>query len=178
MIYIICEKKYVLGYRMKSTALLIFALLGLFVAVASVQAAEQEDMAESDEMTAEVDCMANADAFAKSVTENGYYRMEMQELIDAIDSNDENLVILEVRPAELYDAGHIPGSMNIPGATLVMSIDMVPTDKKIAILSDMDTNAAFAVSILRILGDRDAWIVVGGPSAWEEAGRELVETET
>ncbi|MGC9514346.1 rhodanese-like domain-containing protein [Methanocrinis sp.] len=167
---------------MKNKALLVLVLLGLFAVAGPAQAAEHEDMAEDGEMAeaeemAEVDYMAKADAFMMGYPENSYYRMEMQELIDAVDAGDKNLAILDVRPAELYDSGHIPGSMNIPGPVLVTSIDMVPTDKKIATLCALDTNAAFAVSILRIFGDRDAWVVVGGPSAWEEAGRELVPSE-
>ncbi|MCR3884405.1 rhodanese-like domain-containing protein [Methanotrichaceae archaeon M04Ac] len=168
---------------MRNIALLVFVLLGLFVAAASVQAAEHkvmgeyDDMAESDEMMAEVDYMDKADEFLMSYPENNYYLMDVQELIDAVDAGDENLFVLDVRPAELYDAAHIPGSMNIPGPVLVTSMDMVPTDKKIAVVCTLDTNAAFAVTVLRIFADHDAWILVGGPSAWEDAGRELVPTE-
>jgi rhodanese-related sulfurtransferase len=56
-------------------------------------------------------------------------------------------------------------------------MDMVPTDKKIAVVCTYDTNSAFAVSVMRIIGDRDAWVVVGGVPAWEEAGRELIPSD-
>lgn len=158
---------------MKSAILLVLILLGLFAAAASVQAVE---MAEEGEM-AEVDYMAKADEFMMSLPENGFYRMEMQDLIDAFDAGDDNLVILDVRPASLFEIGHIPDSMNIPDPVLVSSMEMVPEDKKIAVVCQMDTNSAYAVSILRIFGDRDAWIVVGGVPGWVEAGRELVTTQ-
>lgn len=162
---------------MKCTALLVFALLGLFAAVASVQAAEHEDMAESDEMMAEVDYVVKADAFLMSLVDNSLLLMEMQELIDAVDAGDESVVIVDVRPASLYDAGHIPDSINAPFPELVPNMDMVPVDKKIAVVCTFDTNSAFAVSVMRIFGDRDAWVVMGGVPAWEQAGRELVAKE-
>ena len=158
---------------MKSAILLVLILLGLFAAAASVQAVE---MAEEGEM-AEVDYMAKADEFMMSLPENGFYRMKMQDLIDAFDAGDDNLVILDVRPSSLFEIGHIPDSMNIPDPVLVSSMEMVPEDKKIAVVCQMDTNSAYAVSILRIFGDRDAWIVVGGVPGWVEAGRELVTTQ-
>jgi rhodanese-related sulfurtransferase len=160
---------------MKNATLFVLVLLVLLAAVGAVQGAEAEDMSEDGDMAD--DYMAKADAFMMSLPDNGFYRMEMQDLIDAVDAGDENLVILDVRPASLYDAGHIEGSMNIPDPELVQKMDTVPTDKKVAVVCQLDTNSAYAVSILRIFGDRDAWIVVGGVPAWVDAGRELVPTE-
>ncbi len=157
--------------------LLVFAVLGLFAAVASVQAAEHEDVAESDEMMAEVDYMAKADAFLMGLPENNLLLMEMQEVIDAVDAGDEKMAIVDVRPASAYDTGHIPDSINVPFPGMIPNMDMVPKDKTIAVVCTYDTNSAFAVSAMRIFGDRDAWVVVGGVPAWEEAGRELVPTE-
>jgi rhodanese-related sulfurtransferase len=161
---------------MKNAILFVLVLLGLFAVAVSVQAAEHEEMAEVEEM-AEIDYMAKADAFLMSLVDNSLLLMEMQELIDAVDAGDESVVIVDVRPATLYDAGHIPDSINAPFPELVPNMDLVPTDKKIAVVCTFDTNSAFAVSVMRIFGDRDAWVVVGGVPAWEEAGRELVATE-
>ncbi len=153
----------------------------------SDEMAESDDMAETDEMDeydemdeademAGVDYMAKAGAFLMSYPENNFFRIDVQEVIDAVDAADESLFILDVRPAG-FDEGHIPGSVWIPGPELMDSMDMVPTDEKIAVYCALDTNAAFAVSVLRIFGDRDAWIMAGGPTAWVDAGRELVPTE-
>jgi len=162
-------------YGMKSIALLALVLLGLFALVGSVHGAEDEEMAEVDEMVEEH--VAKADSFLKSLPEKNLLLMDMQEVIDAVDAGDDSMVIVDVRPASAYDAGHIPDSINVPFPELVPNMDMVPTDKKIAVVCTYDTNSAFAVSVMRIIGDRDAWVVVGGVPAWEEAGRELVPTE-
>lgn len=168
---------------MKNTTLFVLVLLKLLAAAGSVQAvAENEGMVEDGEMVeveemAEVDYMVKADAFLMGLINNSLLLMEMQELIDAVDAGDESIVIVDVRPAPLYDAGHIPDSINAPFPELVPNMGMVPTDKKIAVVCTFDTNSAFSVSVMRIFGDRDAWVVVGGVPAWQEAGRELVATE-
>lgn len=183
MIYAITRKYILRWYRMKNETLFVLVLLGLFVAAFSVQAGEEDvEMAEVDEMaetdeTAEVDYMAEADAFFMSLPENNLLLMEMQDLIDAVDAGDESIVIVDVRPAAGYDSGHIPDSINVPFPVLIPNMDMVPEDKKIAVVCTFDTNSAFAVAAMRIFGERDAWVVVGGVPAWEEAGRELVPTE-
>jgi rhodanese-related sulfurtransferase len=162
---------------MRNTMLFVLVLLGLLAAAGAVQGvAEADEMSEDGDM-AYVDYMAKADEFLMSLPENNLLRMDMQELIDAVDAGDESIVIVDVRPASLYDAGHIEGSINVPFPELVPNMDMVPTDKKIAVVCTFDTNSAFSVSVMRIFGDRDAWVVVGGVPAWEEAGRELVPTE-
>jgi len=129
------------------------------------------------EVTAEVDYTSKADAFLMSLMNNSLLRMDIQELIDAVDAGDEILEIVDVRPTNLYDEGHIPDSINVPFPQLVPNMETVPADKKIAVVCTYDTNSAFAVSVMRIFGDRDAWVVVGGVPAWQDAGRELVATE-
>ncbi|UEC42804.1 MAG: Rhodanese-like domain protein [Methanothrix sp.] len=155
---------------MKRTFLLALVLLGLVAAAASVQAvAENEEMAEDEYLT-------KADAFLKSLIDNELFLMEMQELIDAVDAGDEGLIILDVRPVG-YDEAHIPGSINVPFTELVPDMEMVPADKKIAVVCTFDASSVFSVSVLRIFGDRDAWVVVNGIPGWLEAGRELVASE-
>lgn len=194
---------------MKNAILFALALLGLFAVGASAQGdgagmgpqagiheagtglvepelkevaqGTGQGLTEVGEMTEEH--IAKADAFVMSLPDNGFYRMEMTEVIDSVDAGDESLLILDVRPAALYDAGHIPDSVSIPLTALVQSdlvagMNFIPVDKKIAVVCTYDTNSAYAVSILRIFGySRDAWVVVGGVPAWVEAGRELVPTE-
>ncbi len=187
---------------MKNTALFVLVLLGLFAVVASAQGdgagegpqagihepgtglvepelkeeaqGTGQGLTEADE-TAE-EHIAKADAFLMGLINNSLLRMDMQELIDAVNAGDENLVIVDVRPASLYDAGHIPDSINAPFPDLVPNMDTVPADKKIAVVCTYDTNSAFSVSVMRIFGDRDAWVVVGGVPGWVDAGRELVPT--
>ncbi|NYT02198.1 MAG: rhodanese-like domain-containing protein [Methanosarcinales archaeon] len=129
-------------------------------------------MSAAEEME-ESDCMAAADEFMMSLPDSGFYLMEVEDLIAMVEAEDEGFMILDVRPADSYAAGYIPGSVNIPDPELIARMDEVPADKMIAVVCQLDTNSAFAVAMLRVFGDRDAWIVNGGVTAWEDAGKEL-----
>lgn len=118
--------------------------------------------------------LEKADAFVKSVPENMMYLVSVEKLAEMIDAGNNDLAILDVRPAQHYSQGHIQGSMNIPLPMLIEKINSAPKDKKIAVVCTMDTNSAFAVAILRMNG-HDAWIVGGGIPGWDQSGRSLVK---
>jgi len=120
--------------------------------------------------------MIKADDLMKNMINNGLYLIPVLDVINATENETEmaHWAILDVRPEAGYASGHIPGSMNIPFTNIISDMDAVPSDKKIAVVCTYDTNSAFAVAMLRVFGDRDAWIVQGGVPAWQEAGKELV----
>ena len=124
---------------------------------------------------AETDYMAMAEEFLAALPDNSNYAISADELIAAIDAA-EDIVILDVRPADLFDAGHVDGAAGIPLPTLLAQMETLPADKKIAVVCMSDANSAFAVSILRIFGDFDAWVVTGGVQALVDAGEVLVPT--
>lgn len=112
----------------------------------------------------------------KGMIDNDLYLISISDVINATENETEiaDWAILDVRPEASYATGHIPNSMNIPFKNIVSDMEAVPSDKKIAVVCTYDTNSAFAVAMLRVFGDRDAWIVQGGIPAWQEAGKELV----
>ena len=81
-----------------------------------------------------------------------------------------NFLILDVRSPMEYQQGHIPGSVNIPLSNIISQIGTIAAGQKIAVYGIMDTNAAFAVEVLRIFGGREAYVLKGGAAAWQEAG--------
>ncbi|GAB90629.1 ArsR/SmtB family transcription factor [Gordonia rhizosphera] len=56
-------------------------------------------------------------------------RDELQRRIDA----DDTVVILDVRPVEEYDAGHIPGAVSIPVDELAERITELPEDRDVVV---------------------------------------------
>jgi rhodanese-related sulfurtransferase len=118
--------------------------------------------------------MAKADSFLKAAAENGYYVMSISDFITK-SSTDANWAIIDVRPGQLYAAGHIPGAINIPLENLISQMGMIPANKKVAVYCSADTNAAIAVETLRVFGDREAFVLSGGVSAWQMAGMSLVQ---
>ena len=118
--------------------------------------------------------MEQADTFVKSVPENLMYLMPQEKLAEMIDAGKMHFMVLDIRPPQSYSKGHIDGSVNIPLPTLVDKIGEIPKDKRINVVCTIDTNSAFAVAMLRMMG-YNAWIVEGGVPGWENSGRALVK---
>jgi rhodanese-related sulfurtransferase len=119
------------------------------------------------------DYMVKTDSFLKEAMNNGFYVMSVAEFLNK-SSADKNWAIVDVRPAQLYAAGHIPGAMNIPLGNLIPQMGMIPAGQKVAVYCAIDTNAAFAVQTLRVYGGRDAFILSGGIGSWHAAGMPVV----
>jgi rhodanese-related sulfurtransferase len=115
-----------------------------------------------------------ADAFVKSVPENLMYLMPQEKLAEMIDAGKMHFMVLDIRPSQSYSKGHIKGSVNIPLPTLIDKIGEIPKEKRINVVCTIDTNSAFAVAMLRMMG-YNAWIVEGGVPGWEKSGRPLVK---
>ncbi len=113
-----------------------------------------------------------ADKFLKSVPENMMYLMPVKSLINAVKQGENNVVILDIRPPVHYNNGHIKGALHIPMPMIVEKMEMIPKDKKIAVVCAMDTNSAFVVSVLRMFG-YNAWVVDGGVPGWVKMGMPL-----
>jgi rhodanese-related sulfurtransferase len=117
--------------------------------------------------------MVKTDSFLKEAMNNGYYVLSVPEFVNRSVA-DKNWAIVDVRPAQLYATGHIPGAINIPLSDLISQMGMIPAGQKVAVYCAIDTNAAFAVQTLRVYGDRDASVLLGGVVAWQAAGMSVV----
>lgn len=137
---------------------------------ASAQAVAAAANAQASAQTVATDYMAAADAFLNDAAANDYYVLSVAGFVNK-SSTDPNWVIVDVRPAALFAAGHIEGAINIPLETLISQMGVIPAGKKVAVYCSIDTNAAFAVQTLRVYGGREAFVLSGGVQAWQAAGR-------
>ena len=119
------------------------------------------------------DYLARTDSFLKETMNNGFYVMSVAQFLNKT-SADEKWAIVDVRPAQLYFACHIPGAINIPLENLISQMGIIPAGQKVAVYCAIDTNAAFAVQTLRVYGGRDAFVLSGGIAAWQAAGMSVV----
>ncbi|MGH2755697.1 MAG: ArsR/SmtB family transcription factor [Actinomycetota bacterium] len=83
----------------------------------------------------------------------------------------ENLTVLDVRPAEEYAAGHVPGAVSIPVAELKRRLKEIPKDKEVVAYCRGEF-CAFAPEAARYLdkkGYRTSILDAGLPD-WKAAG--------
>ena len=84
--------------------------------------------------------------------------------------NREKAVLIDVRDAAEYAAGHVANAKNIPLATIEGS-KALPKNKALplVVVCNRGTQASKAVAILKKLGHENASALNGGLVAWREA---------
>jgi glyoxylase-like metal-dependent hydrolase (beta-lactamase superfamily II)/rhodanese-related sulfurtransferase len=79
-------------------------------------------------------------------------------------------LVLDVREPAEYEAGHVPGAINIPFRLLDRRISDVPADAdRIVVACAGGVRSLIAASLLQRLGRRRVWNLVGGTDAWKDA---------
>jgi hydroxyacylglutathione hydrolase len=82
----------------------------------------------------------------------------------------DGVVVLDVRGEGEWEAGHIPGSLNLPLADLQQRLEEVPRNRALVVHCQTGTRAAIAVSLLRASGFEDVRLFSGGFAKWRAAG--------
>jgi hydroxyacylglutathione hydrolase len=99
---------------------------------------------------------------------------ELQEQLQ----KEKNLVVVDVRQPQEWTQGHITESYHITGAQLPERLDEVPRDRPIATICGSGYRSSVAASFLRYHGYVNVYNVLGGMSAWQEAGLPLVREDS
>jgi uncharacterized surface protein with fasciclin (FAS1) repeats/rhodanese-related sulfurtransferase len=89
-------------------------------------------------------------------------------------------VVLDVRPATMFEEDGVPGALNIPVPQLADRMGELNPNMKYAVYCASDINAAYAVAILT-MNNFDAYVIVGGRvafmEAWEAIDHDMIEDE-
>ena len=89
------------------------------------------------------------------------------------------LRILDVRSDEEYAEGHAPGALHVHGGELQDRLDdlagELPRDRPLAVICGSGYRSTVAASVLRRNGYTEVMNVLGGTTAWREAGLPLEE---
>lgn len=98
--------------------------------------------------------------------------MAMTELSSRIAARQNNLVILDVREKDAFDAGHLPGAIHLPRGQLELRINEAFPDPTVRIVTicDLGKISTLAAATLRSLGFMHAAALDGGMKSWREAG--------
>jgi len=101
--------------------------------------------------------------------------MSLAELHGRIGANSRDLVIVDLREKDAFDAGHIPGALHLPRGQLELRVNSELPDPTVRILAccELGKISTLAAATLRELGFTRAVALDGGLKAWREAGYEL-----
>ncbi len=87
---------------------------------------------------------------------------------------DNEVVLVDVRPREEYEAGHVPGAVSLPIEELREQLDSLPKDKEVVAYC-RGRYCALSYEAVRWLQERgfSAWRVAEGVAEWKASGYEL-----
>jgi glyoxylase-like metal-dependent hydrolase (beta-lactamase superfamily II) len=98
--------------------------------------------------------------------------MAMDEVRRRLDAGDNELVLIDVREREQYQAGHIPGALHLPRGQIEMRIDDVMPDptRRIVVYCELGIISTLAAATLQSMGFGRAVALDGGIRPWRDAG--------
>jgi glyoxylase-like metal-dependent hydrolase (beta-lactamase superfamily II)/rhodanese-related sulfurtransferase len=98
--------------------------------------------------------------------------MSLAELKACVESRKEDLVVLDVRERDAFEAGHIPGARLLPRGQLELRVNDELTDptRRIVVYCEFGRVSTLATATLRQMGFLGAVALDGGMKAWREAG--------
>ena len=101
--------------------------------------------------------------------------ISLAELNQRLGGNSRDLIILDIREKEAFEAGHVPGAIHLPRGQLELRVDSELPDPTVRILAycEFGKISTLAAATLRELGYGRAAALDGGMKAWREAGYPL-----
>jgi rhodanese-related sulfurtransferase len=119
--------------------------------------------------------VAAAEAYAaRLAAEDGVRYLDIPALQKVMERRGTQTVyLIDVRTAEEYTAGHIPGFRWFPGGQAVQRSDeaVVVKNAPIVFCCDSKARATLTASWYRQMGFQDVYAVDGGTTAWVSSGR-------
>ncbi len=113
-------------------------------------------------------------AFAKTAIRE----ISLQEAEVAIQQAD---VLIDVREADEYAAGHLPGAVLLPRGLLEFKLSGTPTlasrDLKVVLYCKTSGRAALAAQTMHSMGYLNVQSIAGGFDAWVAAGKAVIKPE-
>jgi len=116
------------------------------------------------------DLTALVGEFAANIPEGW---MNVGKIDDVKAAIEAGAYVIDVREANEYAEGHIPGAVNIPIRTLAQNLDKVPTDQPVLVYCASGHRAGMATAALRELGYDNVRAFSGGWKAWSGANEEV-----
>jgi len=92
--------------------------------------------------------------------------------------NHQHAVLVDIRPPEAFNAGHVPQARSLPLSDLEKKAGALPKNKPIIVICDIGRTAINAATRLRKLGFTEVVTLDGGLKAWMTAGLPVTANKT
>lgn len=97
--------------------------------------------------------------------------MGMEELPpEELEARLEEIQVVDIRPAEEYDSGHVPGALNLPIEEFADRVDEIECEEAVALICHVGQASVQAARFLesyRGAGEATVASVAGGYRAWD-----------
>jgi rhodanese-related sulfurtransferase len=91
-------------------------------------------------------------------------------------------VLMDVREADEFSAGHLPGAVLVPRGLLEFKLSATPAlssrDLKVVVYCKTSGRAALAAQAMQSMGYLNVTSIAGGYDAWAAAGKPVVKPES
>lgn len=114
--------------------------------------------------------LAAVTEFLNNIPEGWLAVKEVEQLSDAMDAG---AFVIDVREADEYNEGHIPGAVNIPMRSISQNLEEVPTDQPIIVYCASGHRAGMSLTALQVVGLSGSRSFPAGYGAWESSGEEV-----
>lgn len=96
----------------------------------------------------------------------------LDELAERVDAGALEMILLDVREKDAFDAGHIPGAQHLPRGQLELRVnkDLPDPTRRILVACEFGRISTLAAATLHDLGYTRVAALDGGMQAWREAG--------
>lgn len=98
--------------------------------------------------------------------------MSLSELKTYVESGKQELIVLDVRERDAFEAAHVPGAKLLPRGQLELRVNEELTDptRRILVYCEFGRISTLATATLRQMGFSCAVALDGGMKAWRDAG--------
>ncbi len=101
--------------------------------------------------------------------------MSMTEVLRRVQTKHDDVLFLDVREQEAFEAGHIPGAVHIPRGQLELRVNEMLKDpgQRILVYCELGIVSTLAAAMLKEMGFDRVAALDGGIKAWKEASYPL-----